>query len=309
MKTIVLFDKVAGLNNVDAPTRMVYDPSNSIINLAEAVNIDVDNTGRPKRRCGFTATTRTESSHSMFTGRTGTYFIAGTVMYRLNGDATRTSIATGIVADLPMYYIEVLDTIYFANGLQKGTLVNGVYTDWSVGTYYGPTTHRQFSAPPTGTILEVYNGTMFIVVKNVLWYSERFGMNLFDLARNFIWFEDDITMVVAVKDGLYVSTTKKVVFLQGSYPDEFKQFHVSDQPAVPGTAVKVNAEDVESGNVSAFKSSMSGKGVIWTTLSGIYFGHEGGESKCLTGNRIKLPSVSSGCAAFHDGRYLVTFNN
>jgi hypothetical protein len=293
-----LLFKTSGLNNTQPPTRLEYDPATGVVELAEAYNVEIDDTGRPCRRRGYTSTVRTESSHSMFTGRTGTFYVAGMVLYRLNGDLTRTSVRTGLTTAAKMNYVEVLNTIYYMNGYEKGRLVNGVYSAWDIGTYQGPVTVRQFSAPPIGTLLEVYNGTMFVAVKNVLWFSERFGFNLFDTARSYVWFEDDITMVKAVADGLYVSTGRKVVFLKGQTPNEFQQINISGYGAIAGTGIKINAEDL-------LKGQIVGVAVMWTAYNGIHLGLQGGECKNLTEGRIEIPNVTEGCAALHNGKYFV----
>jgi hypothetical protein len=290
--------KTSGLNNAQPPTRLEYDSNTGVIELAEAYNVEIDDTGRPCRRGGYTATVRTESSHSMFTGRTGTFFVAGTILYRLNEDLTRTSVRTGLTTAAKVSYVEVLNTIYYMNGYEKGRLVNGVYSNWDVGTYQGPVTIRQFSAPPIGTLLEAYNGTMFVVVKNILWFSERFGFNLFDMARGYVWFEDDITMVKAVADGLYVSTGRKVVFLKGQIPSDFQQINVSSYSAIKGTGIRINAEDM-------LKGQVVGTAVLWTASNGIHLGLAGGECKNLTEDRIELPYVTEGCAVLHNGKYVV----
>jgi hypothetical protein len=105
-------------------------------------------------------------------------------------------------------------------------------------------------------------------------------------------------MVKAVADGIYVSTETKIVFLKGTVPSEFQQINISNYPAIPGTGIKANAEEMLDGK-------MVGPATIWTSLNGIYMGLSGGECKCLTERRITLPNVSSGCAVLHDGRYLV----
>lgn len=298
-RQVQFFKGTIGLDNTQGPTRTALDPREGIVELAEAWNIEIDDTGRPYRRAGYTSTARTEDSHSMYTGRAGTFFMSGTTLYRLNEDLTRTAVGAGLTADAITDYEEVLDTIYFANGYEIGKIVNGVSSAWTVGTYVGPTTTRQFSAPPVGHLLEVYNGIMYIAAKNVLWGSEPFGYNLFDTTRNFVWFEDKITMVKAVADGMYVSTEKKVVFLKGLTTKDFQQIDISNYPAIPGTGITVNAEEI-------LKGQATGDAAIWTALNGIYLGLNGGECKRMTEQRITLPQVNSGCAVFHNGRYLVS---
>jgi hypothetical protein len=298
-KRMRLLVQSTGLNNKSAPTRIAYDAQKGVVELSEAYNVEIDDDGRPCRRKGFTSTVRTEASHSLFAGKTDTYFVAGTTFYRLNKDFTRTAIATGLTADAVMEYVELLNTIYYMNGHQIGTLVNGKFVAWTVGTYYGPPTIRQFSGPPTGSLLEVYNGSMFIAAGNVLWFSERFGFNLFDMARNYIWMDGDIKMVKAVSDGIYVSTEKKVVFFKGSVPSEFEQKNVSGFPAIKGIAVKVNAENILNGQIV-------GDAVLWTSVNGIYLGLSGGECRNMTTDKITLPQMSSGSAIFYNGKYIVT---
>jgi predicted GIY-YIG superfamily endonuclease len=52
-----------------------------------------------------------------------------------------------------------------------------------------------------------------MVVDNVLWYSEPFAYNWWDMARNFIPLSYHVRMVRSVRDGLYVGDEKGVYFL------------------------------------------------------------------------------------------------
>jgi hypothetical protein len=296
-KLVTIYKKTDGLNNVDAPIRVPFNAETGVVDLTEAYNVDVDSSGRLSRRKGFTATGRTESSRDIFCDGGECLYVSGTALYRLNPDYSRTGVRSGLTADKQMYYVQVGDRIYYSNGVERGYVVNGVSSVWQVSAYVGPATFRVFSSPPYGTILAFHSSRLYMVVDSVLWYSEPFAYNWWDMARNFIPFSYDIRMVRAVKDGLYVGDERGVYFLQGTSPKEFNFISVSDSPMVKGTDVSISGLDVKD-------DAIYNKVAVWTGQDGICLGLPGGDVKNLTKNKVTYPSSQLGAAAVLKDKYL-----
>jgi len=291
-----LLSKATGLNNHIGPTKVRYDVQTGIGDLCLAVNVKIGNEGQIERRDGLTATARTEASHSLFTGNSDTLFVAGSSLYALNTDFTRQMVATGLTLGYKAAYCEVQDKIYYCNGRQKGYVQSRTEYPWTVGTYVGPVTHRVFSSTPIGTALALYRGRMYIAENKTLWYSEPFAYSAFDLARNYIWFEDKITTILPVEEGIFVSAGR-IFFLAGKNPTEFLQTIVSSYPVVGQTGVTVLGEEL-------LDKSFIGKCALWTSQNGVFFGRGDGQILNLTKDRLDLPPIGGGSAVFHNGAYL-----
>jgi len=294
-KSIRLFHKTTGLNNVNSPFTGEFEPSQGITDLSVAVNVCVTNDGKIERRPGITALSITSSCHSLFSGRNGVFYVKGSNLYCYNDGGTSTLITTGL---LPAYvsFCEVQDKTYYCNGFQKGYVKDNKSYAWTVGEYVGPATYRTFTDPPTGHFLGLYRGRLYVAKDTTLWFSEPFSYSAFDKGRNYIWFEYPVTVFYPVEDGIYVSTDK-VYFLRGAQPDEFSMSVVSDYPIVGRTGVVIDGETIPG-------ISYAGKSMIWTSRAGIYLGLGNGQVKNLTTSKIKLPAVVDGCAVYCDNKYL-----
>lgn len=294
-KPFRLLSKSSGLNNKVSPTNIIYDERSGIGDLCVAVNVDITNEGKIARRSGTTITAITSNVHSLFTGINDTYFVSGSVLYALNPDYTATSLVTGLTSGFTMAYCDVLDRTYYCNTRQKGYIRHRSNNSWTAGTYVGPTTYRTYSDPPIGSLLGLYRGRMYVVKDNTLWYSEPFAYSMFDMARSYVWFEQNITSLLPVEDGLYVSADK-VYFLKGTQPVEFALSTVSAYPVVGQTGVVVQGENL-------LDKSYSGKCAIWTSQDGIFLGFGNGQVKNLTKDKLDLPPIGGGCAVYHKEAY------
>jgi hypothetical protein len=297
MATVTLLKKALGLNNAVDPTRIKHSLETGETELATAYNVDIDSAGRISMRRGLTATARTEAVHSMFCDGGECLFIAGSALYRLNADYTRTGVRSSMQVDAKCSYCQIADRIYYMNGYQIGYVVNGVSYVWSASAYVGPATTRRFNDPPLGTLLELHSSRIYVAVGSIIWYSEPFAYGWFDLAGNFIPLRSRIRMLRSVKSGMFVGTETEVIFLGGMTPKEFSYTVVSDRPVVEGTDLKVAGTKIAGGD-------NSDQAAMWTAQDGIYVGLPDGTVKNLTRDKLVLPGSNTGCAVFNGRDYL-----
>jgi len=296
-KPIAVFKETSGLNNLVDPARIKHDLSTGATELAEAYNIDIDNSGNISRRKGLTATAVTENAHSMFCEGGDCLFVSGTTLYKLNPDYSKTVIRSDMVSGAKCNYCQIANRIYYMNGFQKGYTTNGIDYSWEAASYVGPTTYKQFSDPPLGSKLVLHSSRIYVVVDNILWYSEPLAYGWFDLASNFIPFRSNIRMIRAVKDGIFVGTETEVVFLGGTDPREFYYLVVSTSVVVDGTDVKVLGTDVGNGEQADVMA-------LWTAQDGIYLGGISGKVINLTVNKLTYPASQLGCAVVNGSKYI-----
>ena len=308
-KLIPIFHGSSGLNTKIDPTRIRFDPKTGISDLAACVNIDLDDTGRPFRRAGFTATSRTESWHSLFSAGSFGLGVTGNALAIIEPDMSKTNIRN-VTVGAKMSYVRDTDgkqdVIYYANGHEKGRVINKVSHTWSVGTYVGPETRKTFYEAPVGHLLEIRNLRMFIAVDNILWYSEPGAYNLYRLAANYFAFPSRIRMVQAVAGGLWISDNESVYFLGGEIVPTAMEMPIqvkkADFPAFEGTAVKAPASQI------GIENLLTGLVVVFAGPESICIGSIDGELIEFTRAKIDLPMGLSGAGLYRNGKYIVTIN-
>ena len=293
---INLFKATTGLNNKIDPVRLDFDPKTGVTDLSIAYNISIDKTGRPSRRDGYDSVV-SGSYHSLFSCGSYGLCILGTSLYVLESDYSTTSIAT-VTSGAKMAYVKHFDVTYFCNGYEKGKVTDRVYSTWIASSYVGPDTTKTVSDPPIGTILELWNGRMYIGKDDVLWYSNPFAYSQFDLARNYVPFGNQMRMIQGVKNGLFIGTDNGISFLGGSNPNEFSYEFLTDSRVIEGADVKVKG--------SIINPQIQGFVALIPTNNGIFAGLPTGELFDLTKERIDFPYSLRGAGIVKDNTYIIT---
>jgi hypothetical protein len=115
----------AGIRNTLPPERLAPE------DLTEAVNVDIDDSGRVSRRAGTTLQVA-GAAHSLWSDGEDCLYVAGSALKRLNADFSSTTLATGLLLDMPNNYVAVNGNIYWSNGQQSGALANGRSRSWGM---------------------------------------------------------------------------------------------------------------------------------------------------------------------------------
>jgi hypothetical protein len=123
-------------------------------------------------------------------------------------------------------------------------------------------------------------------VENLLFFSTPHGYELFD-PEEYIPFEDKVTMVAPVTDGIFVGTTTEHFFLAGSAPESFEFKSLASYGAIPGTMAYGNADDLDP------KNGLNNV-VFWASTRGLCTGTDGGTMTNLTIERFAIPSTDRG---------------
>ncbi|MCK5012434.1 MAG: hypothetical protein KAS66_01320 [Candidatus Omnitrophica bacterium] len=298
---ISIFSGTTGINNKVDPSRLRFDPKTGIVDLAAAVNTDVDDTGRPSRRRGRTATVRTEAWKNLF--GCGSYGVGtkGDALCVIESGLSYTAIRN-INASAKMSYVRDTDgeqdVVYYTNGHENGKIINKVSYAWSVGEKTSET--KEFSAAPIGHLIEKRK-RMFIAQDNILWYSEPNSNDLYRLGTNHFRFMSRTRMVQAVAGGLWVSDSDAIYFLGGEInPSNMEmplQEKMADYPVSRGTGVKVPGSKIGD-------EGLSGIVVMFTTNKGVCIGTRDGQLINATERKIDLPSSLTGAGLYKDGKYI-----
>lgn len=295
----------AGVNVKVDPVRLKYDPQTGVQFLAQAVNVDIDDSGRISRRKGLRSIAAVSNAHSLWSTRdqSRAYVVVGAGLYSLADDGNLSIVKVGLTYGAKGYYAQVNDQVYFSNGYEKGIIsAQSVWSDWVETPYVGPDTERSFGGPPNGERIAFYRGRMMIAnnLDKCLYYSEPLNFGCFDPARGFLMFDSGFTMVAPVDDGVFVSTESGVFFLAGQSFKDMEMKKVSEFPAVPGTDVVFS--------LSGINPDMPGNGVCFAARTkGICLGVGTGLIVSITDDKVIVPNGSSGCSVVDNDFRLLTF--
>ena len=292
----VKFTSCLGMNNVLDPARLVYKPDSGDWEAALLLNVDLDATGRPTRRRGFSSL-QVGSWHSLWSnGRIG-YVVNELTLYEVGASGVLRSIKTDMAVGFPVSFLDVDGTIYWCNGVQNGKIVDGENKGWA-GNYPHPSTVRIISDPPVGHLIEYHAGRIYIAQDNVVYFTE--GAGLYDfvcMGDGYLpFFDSKIRMLRAVDDGLYVGTDAGVQFVSGMDPSKFQYRKVSDSAPVMGTDVTVLANIIN--------QQANGYAAVWSATDGVYTGMSGGNADNITRKKLRLPAASRGAGLLYDNKYV-----
>jgi hypothetical protein len=280
----IIFDNFKGINNVADATNL------DVQELTEAPNIDIDNEGRARRRNGHTRKYNPSGkTHSMWSNDRICLFVEGTDLKRLYADYSTTVIRSNI-SNLPMEFVDVNENVYYSNAS-----VNGWVDTFGSDNRYDTPTVNYKAKPQPAQHIEYYNGRIYHAKDETIWFTDPYNYGVIDMRMNAIKMKDEVTMMKAVDDGIYVSIgdindRSSIIFLSGSTPDEFVSKEVANYGAIEGTAVKPKSAFVGDG--------ASGKTVLWTSRKGICLGGNGGVFKNLTATRYEVPANRYGAGMF-----------
>jgi hypothetical protein len=303
----VVFDRFDGIKNTVAPERL------SSSDLEFARDIDLDDTGQPRRRRGYTRKIAAEF-HSLQNVGSRVVAVRSGQFGRIRDD----------YSFLPLYYVgsapvcctHVNEEIYFSSALGAGVVdINDNVLPWGKtdgqGQWLSPVLNptpnlgqvagKLLGDPPRATAIEAFHGRIYLAQGKILWRTEPFLYHIVDRTRGFYQFEHDITMVKSVDDGLFVGTTDALYFLaeERILMREFgslKLDAVLECQVVPGSAVIAPVDLVHPGAIN--QPMGTGKAIIFLTNSGIMVGLNSGETYNLTVARCLLPHGVAAAALF-----------
>lgn len=279
-RAVPIMKGALGLNNVVDPMALTTDDRGRV-ELAAAVNVDIDNRYRPGRRDGYSKISD-GVFHSLHRNGNAYFAVKDGELVVFDSNYTMTSLTP--VANQDMFYGNVGATTYFSNGIQKGYVEYGQLYPWVAADYYGPDTTRALSGPPDGTLLEYFQGVMFMAVGRVLYHSEAYNLGLWNLAANYIPFESPIQMIASFGNTLIVSDQHAIYAHTGQSVKNWSQTKIFDSPAIKGTARVLR------------QVPNLGDGIMFVTTEGICFINAEGQLTNLTKDRLVLPNSSVGTA-------------
>jgi hypothetical protein len=297
-KFIPLLTTATGLNNTLDPVRIAYDLKTGESELSQAVNVDIDNSGRINRRRGRTLRVATAGRDAFVSGET-CLFVSGTMLYRLTPGYTTEVVRPGLTLGARMRYTPIADRIYYTNGYETGYVRQGLDYAWRKGDYTPPEGDRRtLSEPPVGHLIGWFAGRALVAKGSAVFASEPSFYGVFDLHGGVRLFPEQITMLRGTKEGLWVGTSGRVEFYRGTKWEELRREHKAGYGVLEGSDALCPGE----------KLKAPGQQVLFTTPKGICAGSEDGTFVNLTESKLTFPSGRFASAAVAGDRYLLLIN-
>lgn len=298
----VILGQFKGMKNTVSRERLGADE------LERATNIDIDDVGQARRRRGY-ARKQPGSWHSV---RTFTLMVLGVVDGQLVSlsDSYAFALLGTYVGPTRLAYAEVNGEVYFCNNAASGV----VKTDGSVEPWgktdgqglwlspvidetptLGPVAGDLVGDPIRASCIEAYKGRIYLADGKTLWATELYRYHIVNRLRGFIQFEHDITLVMAVDDGLFVGTEAGLYFLKGTF-GAFQMTPINSDMVIPGSGQVVPSELVHpqarNGPVPA------GNSVVFMTSGGIIAGFDSGTCYNLTHDAMVFPGALTAASLF-----------
>ena len=293
MPAITLYNGTIGLNTELDPKSLSQGSKNSpgIIELAQAVNISIDDRGLATLRQGDSLIT-SGSFHSLFCDGGDCFVVqegdSSATLSKVNADLSLSVVRAGLSKGLRCEFAQTNTDTFYSNGVQNGFIRAGVNYAWPVNTYRGPDADIEFatSIPVANHLAFMQGGKCAIAVGQSLFINhEPFKYGMFAQAIGFIGFESDVSMICPVQAGFFVSDQRQTWFFRkidgGWY--RYKQELVDAAPVIEWSlaAEKVLLRDID--------IDLPGFGRVWVSQEGICLGTDDGTVINLTKEKVTYP--------------------
>lgn len=270
--------------------------------LEVAKNVDIDDVGQIHRRRGYQLKTA-GNFHSLFRADHGlVYGVKNGDLVRIEPNYTTTTIVSG-VGTAPLTMLHLGDNIYFSSEVTSGRFDHrtNVPTPWGavasermwLSAVVNPTPSmppikgKLLKPPPLATILAYFNGRIYLAVDTTVWFTELYLYDWVDSVKGFLPFENDVKVLTAVADGLYVGTETAIWYLSGT-AGAMKRVQVANYGAIKGSA-----QPVPSNLIPDQLQQQTKGGTLIMTQQGLCIGMDGGNFLNLMQTKVIFPEMSS----------------
>lgn len=308
----LIFSKFDGLKNTLNPERL--GPRD----LVRATNVDLDDDGQLSRRRGYKRVIE-GNAHSPFTTTGGiVLLVIDGVLGILHPDYSFEGLQSGIATDpstgvLPIQYTQIGHKIYFTSAQDQGIIDMDLLavTPWGtpgdiwLSPVVNPTATlppiagRRLGPPPNATCMDYYRGRIWLAHNKIVWCTELFVYDLIDVDRNFYHFEDQVTMIQAVDDGLWIGTTAGLFFMSGTHaPDGLKRSLIMNSGVIPGSVVNIPSELGNPPQTPPNSDTQMQIAVAFMTTTGFCVASDGGQAYNLTESKFFFPGAHAAAAMY-----------
>lgn len=265
-----------GVDNMHDPGQLDGDEGVTVKQVC-ADNTDISDDFGGRRRLGRTLVQagRYHSGWCTF-DETFAMLIKDSILYQLNADGT-TTVLNVLTSNNRACYTEVNNAIFFSNGIQEdtGVIQNGQWYD------LGDTTDRFKETTPAANHATFYRGSIYGALGSVITATEPYNMEVVDRRLSKIPIPGAVRMLQAVKNGIWLSTGKEIIFLSGTDLETFEYLPKAKYPAIPYAYTYADGEEIPG-------VDLTGKVAVFGTTRGICIGSGDGQLINLSQERASF---------------------
>jgi hypothetical protein len=281
MSTVVPFTNINTFKGIDNINNSVSLGKGF---LKEANNVDIDDKYNISRRSGYTLQL-SGNFHSLFSWNDVLLAVSNNNLVRIKDNFSSYEVLQYNVGNNAMVYTVANDKIFYTNNIIIGYIKNGISKEFEE-----PVETGRYKLP-AGHLIKYYYGRLYVAKGNVVYYSDPMNFTQMRTRSNFIMFNDRITMLETVTDGMYISDNA-IRFMQGKTPKEFAIKLLANYTVIEGTAIKID------GSYLNFKQPIEGEVVYMMTENGVAIGMDSGQFINLTHNYYANIKSSKGKCIF-----------
>jgi hypothetical protein len=315
LKPLIEYKKWRGIDNL-ATDNLRVPPGF----VRSANNVDIDSEDMMHMRQGVLQSLLSGDSHSLWSDEGDLCFLVKdndllqiTSVYKSGAVwmASYSILLVG-VGHTKMNFVPVGHKTFFSNLVKNGYIEDGV-------AYGFPEVDKSIlknsfkTRMPGGNLMEYFNGRIYVAQDEGMYFSDAYNPGVMDERKSFYTLGGGATMMLAVKDGLYISAGSKVFFAlykgEVNFPIEggnlkipdFDYKLLLDVPAIKGSAVAIERMDLGKGLQT--HQGVLGRVVIFSTGIGIFMGLPGGYLKDCTSDFYAVYDIEEGAAMikWHNG--------
>lgn len=211
--------------------------------MSRAINVLVDNTGRVYRCDGYSQVSAGDCV-VWGDGQAPGLAVKNGWLYLLSEVGTLTAVQAVSPGVRHISAVRWMDRIYWTTGLDQGFIKQGQAFSWGrEGFDESVNTNKKFYAPPPAQRLEAFAGRMIVGSGGSVHYSELWEPGLWRDGANHLAFAGEISLLASVADGLWVSDSRFIYWLNGLDPNGWIPIQKAEYPAINGQVVKIPAEE------------------------------------------------------------------
>jgi len=304
-KPLSIFKRTTGLNKKQTDAHLDYDPESGITELSEAVNIDITDKGKIKRRHGFVSIDAGDWHSIKGFGDFG-LGVMDDALFSIFEDGTLTGLRSGLTLYRKMSYIKPGKDVFYSNGIENGVVRDGVSWTWVSDTL--PTTPgvkydmRYFTSAPVGEFISYLSGRVYVARGNTLFFSLPWANYWFNMGQDFIPFTSSINMLCPTNAGMFVGTDEGLHFIMGLNPLEAHIAKIDSYRTIARTNTKVDPRNFPEG------LNHTGQTWMWLNEKGICVGSGEGVIHNLTMERLDIDFALDGAGLFDGSKYIGLLN-
>ena len=209
---------------------------------------------------------------------------AGTTLYELAATGTLRVTLPGSSAGathINVYVSELNGSVaYLHSTVAVGTATLDIT---SLATTTRPMNEDYEEPLPAGINLFFHKGRLCCTNGDTLYYGNPFRLGYYT-PTNFVGFEHDVTLAVAVDNGVYVAHGNRTQWIAGDIKNPDAVVNMFNYGAVPGTAFELHKTSTEKARVG------------WFGVKGIVLADQNGQAVSAMADNVDLVAPASGCS-------------